>query len=34
MSETLSPMPPVECLSTLGSVIEEVSTIAPECIMA
>jgi len=33
MSETLSPMPPVECLSTLGSLMDEVSTMAPECIM-
>ncbi|OQC57511.1 MAG: hypothetical protein BWX54_01159 [Verrucomicrobia bacterium ADurb.Bin018] len=33
ISETLSPMPPVECLSTSGSLMEEVSTIAPERIM-
>jgi hypothetical protein len=34
MSETLSPMPPVECLSTLGRLMAEVSTRSPERIMA
>jgi hypothetical protein len=34
MRETLSPMPPVECLSTFGRLMAEVSTRSPERIMA
>ena len=33
-SETLSPTPPVECLSTLGNVTDERSATTPEPIIA
>jgi hypothetical protein len=32
--ETLSPTPPVECLSTLGAAMWEKSSTSPECIIA